>query len=318
MKRGESGINCLLAIDKPVGPSSHDVVNRVRRALGERRVGHAGTLDPMASGVLVVGVGQGARLLGMLTLDEKAYEATIAFGAETTTDDAEGEVSATCPVPAELHDEAFAAARVSELVGTFEQVPPSFSAISVNGRRAYDRARSGEEVVLAPRRVTVHEAELRAVACEGDEVSWTVYLHVSKGTYVRSIARDLGRALGTAAHLKALRRVSSGSIGVDRCLGLEELEREGRAVLDAGSLDPVFALGYPFRVLAPEERADVACGRRVEAGLCVDAAGNVRPPERDELVSLVADGALVGIWRRIGPYLMCESNFPTGIVGVGR
>lgn len=317
MRRGQSGINCLLAVDKPVGPSSHDVVGRVRRALGERRVGHAGTLDPAASGVLVVGVGQGTRLMGMLTLDEKAYEARIAFGAETTTDDAEGEVTRTAPVASELFDEAFAAQEVARLVGEIDQVPPAFSAISVDGRRAYDRARSGEQVELAPRRVTIREARLLAVETN-EACVWNVYLRVSKGTYVRSIARDLGRALGSAAHLVGLRRVSSGPIDAEACLGLDELDELGAQGALERCLDPVMALGHPFRVLDASELEDVRCGRMVQAGVCVDAAGAVREPTQGESVSLVSQGALVGVWRRNGSRLVCEANFPQGIVGVGR
>lgn len=318
MKRGESGINCLFAIDKPIGPTSHDVVGKVRRALGERRVGHAGTLDPAASGVLVVGVGQGTRLLGMLTLDEKAYVARIKFGFETTTDDAEGDVSATRPVPPELFDEEYAREQVAGLVGAFDQVPPSFSAISVEGRRAYDRARSGEDVALEARPVRVLDAKLLKVELEEDAYTvWTVFLHVSKGTYVRSIARDLGRSLSSAAHLCGLRRVASGSVSDSACLALDEIESLGRSVVPSRCLDPIVALGHPFRVLGARERDDVSCGRKLDAGLCVDQTGTIREPEQGEVVSLVADGCLVGVWSRAGASLRCEANFPAGIVGVG-
>ena len=317
MRRGESGINCLLAVDKPIGPSSHDMVGRVRRALGERRVGHAGTLDPAASGVLVVGVGQGTRLMGMLTLDEKAYEARIVFGSETDTDDAEGAVVRTADVPDCLRDEVEARRVVASLVGTHQQVPPAFSAISVDGRRAYDRARSGEEVTLAARPITVHEASLLGVE-DGDEVAWSVYLRVSKGTYVRSIARDLGRALGCAAHLGGLRRVSSGPVGIDSCVTVDELDTMGPAIVGERCLDPIAALGYAFRSLGASEVEDVRCGRRVDAGLCVDQEGTVRPPRQGEAVSLVSGGMLVGVWRRDGSTLHCEANFPSGITGVGR
>ena len=316
MRRGDSGINCLLALDKPVGPSSHDVVSRVRRALGERRVGHAGTLDPEASGVLVVGVGQGARLLGMLTLDEKAYEGRIVFGSETTTDDAEGEVTVTAPVPDRLRDERFARDAVAALVGEHDQVPPAFSAISVNGKRAYDRARQGETVVLEPRHVRIHEARLLSLE-NGEVCAWNIYVRVTKGTYVRSIARDLGRELGSAAHLDGLRRVSSGVVTIDDCLTLDELDALREQAIPARCLDPVRALGYAFRVLSNQEFADVSNGRRVEPGLCVDIEGSIREPRQDELVSLVHGGALVGVWRRIGGVLRCEANFPVGIVGVG-
>lgn len=318
VRRGDSGINCLLAIDKPVGPSSHDVVGRVRRALGERRVGHAGTLDPAASGVLVVGVGQGTRLLGMLTLDEKAYEARISFGCETSTDDAEGDVTITRDVPERLRDATFATKAVSDLVGELDQVPPAYSAISVNGRRSYERARSGEVVELEARRVRILEARLLDLEVEGDGTPvWHVYLHVSKGTYVRSIARDLGRSLGSAAHLAWLRRVSSGAIGLEGCLLLDELESRGASLIPARCLDPIAALGFPFRSLSADEAADVACGRRIDAGLCVCSDGTIREPRKDELVSLLRDGLLVGVWRRMGDELRCESNFSAGIVGTG-
>lgn len=315
MKRGQSGINCLFALDKPVGPTSHDVVYSVRRAMGERRVGHAGTLDPAASGVLVVGVGQGTRLLGMLTLDEKVYEARIVFGSETTTDDAQGSVTLTREIPPSLQDAAFAEQTLSELVGTFDQIPPSFSAVSVDGRRAYDRARAGEEVELSARKVTIHEARLLSIE-SGEAVAWNVYLHVSKGTYVRSIARDLGRSLGSAAHVGGLRRVSSGSVDLSQCLTLAELEELGNGAVPGHCLDPVRALGYPFRVLGTMELEDVACGRPIDAGLCVDCSGMIRPPKEGELVSLVSNGSLVGVWRRGAAKLRCEANFPAGIVGV--
>ena len=318
VRRGDSGLNCLLAINKPVGPSSHDVVGKVRRALGERRVGHAGTLDPAASGVLVVGVGQGTRLLGMLTLDEKAYNARISFGSETTTDDAEGEVTVVRDVPDVLKDRDHAAQVVSELVGDLDQVPPAYSAISVDGRRSYDRARSGERVELEPRHVRIIDARLLNLEVEGDgSLVWEVYLHVSKGTYVRSIARDLGRSLGSAAHLVGLCRVASGGVRLKDCLELSELEEKGPSAVPTLSLDPVTALGHPFRSLSRNELDDVSCGRRIGAGLCVCPDGSIREPNQGELVSLLSGHSLVGIWRRVGSELRCESNFPAGIVGVG-
>lgn len=264
----------------------------------------------------MVGVGQGARLLGMLTLDEKAYEGRIVFGSETTTDDAEGEVTVTAPVPDRLRDERFARDAVAALVGEHDQVPPAFSAISVNGKRAYDRARQGETVVLEPRHVRIHEARLLSLE-NGEVCAWNIYVRVTKGTYVRSIARDVGRELGSAAHLDGLRRVSSGVVTIDDCLTLDELDALREQAIPARCLDPVRALGYAFRVLSDQEFADVSNGRRVELGLCVDIEGSIREPHQDELVSLVHGGALVGVWRRIGGALRCEANFPVGIVGVG-
>ena len=217
-RRTPSQLNMLLAVDKPVGCTSHDVVSQCRRALHERRVGHAGTLDPMASGVMVVGVGQATRLLGMLTLDTKSYVADISFGAETNTDDAEGEAVRTVAVANELRDPAYARERLAALLGPQMQVPPAFSAISVNGVRAYKSAREGNAVDLPPRPVEVYAADLIAVGGEGDTCVWTVAFSVSKGTYIRALARDLGRACESAAHISALRRTASGvvSIGVMR------------------------------------------------------------------------------------------------------
>ena len=151
MSRGPSALSALIAVDKPVGMTSFDVVARVRRAVGERRVGHAGTLDPAATGVLVVGIGQATRLLGQLTLERKGYRARIDLGSETTTDDAEGEATATVEVPERLLDSELAARAVRSLEKTRTQVPPDYSAISVGGRRAYALARAGERPALAPR-----------------------------------------------------------------------------------------------------------------------------------------------------------------------
>ena len=373
MARGgaPSRTNALLAVEKPLGITSHDAVARVRRAVGERRVGHAGTLDPLASGVLVVGVGQATKLLGLLTLDEKTYRARIALGAQTSTDDAEGEVVWAGPVAPELLDEGFARGRVAALVGEWDQVPPAYSAVSVGGRRAYDRARAGEDVELAPRHVVVREARLVAVEAPGAAGSaggetgpdcgcarigaegptparecarigaggpeadpecarigetgaapvpagpvWVVDLAVSKGTYVRAIARDLGRELGCGAHLAGLVRTSAGPVGLGACLTLDELDRGGAALALERALDPVATLGLAARPLALEELADVRCGRRIALGQVSCADGSCRAPRPGERVALVWEGGLVGVWRAQGRQLVCETNFPVAIEGV--
>ena len=312
MRRGESGINALVAVDKPLGMTSHDAVNRVRRAVGERRVGHAGTLDPAASGVLVVGIGQATRLSGLLTTDVKCYEASIRFGSETNTDDAEGQVTRTADVPARLADPELARVIVDSLVGECDQVPPAFSAISVDGRRAYKAARAGEQVELEPRRVRVLSTDLIGCRAEGDEVVWDVSLEVSKGFYVRSLARDLGRSMGSAAHLVGLRRTRSGNVGIDRCVTLERLEELGPDGLDQAILDPVAALGIPVRRLVGEELDDVACGRRIRASV----QGAV-PYEEGASVALVSGGLLMGVWKAGGRALVPSVSFPSGIRGVG-
>ncbi|WP_332307328.1 tRNA pseudouridine(55) synthase TruB [Thermophilibacter gallinarum] len=310
MSRRPSAFSALIAVDKPAGMTSHDVVSRVRRAVGERRVGHAGTLDPAATGVLVVGIGQATKLLGLLTLDRKGYRATFSLGAETTTDDAEGEVTSTAEVPDDLLGRERASVEVARLVGETDQVPPRFSAVSVNGRRAYDAARAGEDVELAPRRVTIHGAEL--VSVDRAARSWTVDLDVSKGTYVRSIARDFGRELGCLAHVSELRRTFSGPVTIDSCVSLDELAERGTDLVHERALDPAAVLGLPVRELALEEVADVTCGRRIASGTLRDG-GEPAPGQR---VALAFSGALVGIWRREGRHLVCESNFPQGIEGV--
>ena len=311
MRRGDSGINALLAIDKPVGMTSHDVVNRVRRALGERRVGHAGTLDPDASGVMVVGVGQGTRLMGLLTADNKGYDALVRFGSETTTDDAAGEVVRTADVPARLAEPGVAAAVVESLVGEVDQVPPAFSAVSVNGVRAYKQAREGKQVELEARRVSILEATLVEVVSH-DPVTWRCSLLVSKGCYVRSVARDLGRSLGCAAHLCGLRRTSSGTVGLDDCVILEDLAEGGEDLLTGRMLDPASKLGFGVRQLSDGEAEAVSCGRPFACAELTDA----RLPREGERVSLVRDGRLWGVWEASRGRLRCVANFPDGVSGV--
>ena len=316
MRRGESGISCLLAIDKPEGLSSHDVVGRVRRALGERRVGHAGTLDPAATGVLVVGVGLATRLLGLLTLDDKRYVARVVFGSQTTTDDAEGEVVRTAPVPPELREADFATSALRALEGPCSQVPPAFSAISVDGRRAYDRARSGEQVELAARDITIYEAQLLALE-DADPLCWTCAFHVSKGTYIRSIARDLGEQLGTAAHLGGLRRTASGPVGLGACMTLDELGKSDPSQVLQHALDPVRALQLPVLQLTDSELADVQVGKRLPTRSVEAQDGSTRIPVRGERVALVHGSLLMGVWECKGSVLASVANFPAGITGVG-
>ena len=202
----------LVVCDKPAGWTSHQVVGRLRRLLGTRKVGHAGTLDPMATGVLVVGVNRATRLLGLLALDDKVYAATIRLGVSTVTDDAEGETTAA-PGAAALDPEALAAA-LGDLTGEISQVPSAVSAIKVDGVRAYARIRAGQEVALAARPVSVRRFTVlarRDARADGTEVvDLDVEVECTTGTYVRALARDLGVALGTGGHLTALRRLRSG------------------------------------------------------------------------------------------------------------
>lgn len=296
-------------MDKPIGLSSHDVVARVRRAVGESKVGHAGTLDPLASGVLIVGIGQATRLLGLVTLDDKRYIARIIFGAETSTDDAEGEIVRMAPVPEELADAAFARAALARIIGEQEQVPPAYSAVSVDGKRAYAVARKGGEVELPARTVTVHDAELISVEGDGDAVRWTCAFHVSKGTYIRSLARDLGRSLGTAAHLDGLTRTASGTVALDRCISLDDLAEGGLVRAMECALDPLDLLPYPAIGISSQDCADIMNGKTLPAALCQELG------DGDD-VCLVFDGRLMGISTRHGDRLAARCNFPQGIEGV--
>ena len=216
----------LIIVDKPGGMTSHDVVARVRRLAGTRRVGHAGTLDPMATGVLVVGVEKATRLLGYLTLTEKTYVATIRLGQSTSTDDAEGEPTGGSPatdiVPGALD------AEIAELTGDIWQVPPGVSAIKVNGQRAYKLTRAGAAPELAARPVTVFEFTVTAVRQVGDFLDLDAVIRCSSGTYIRALARDLGAALGTGGHLTALRRTAVGPYDLAQAHTLQDLEDQKR------------------------------------------------------------------------------------------
>ncbi|MFE0633263.1 tRNA pseudouridine(55) synthase TruB [Streptomyces sp. NPDC058864] len=222
----------LVIVDKPGGMTSHDVVSRLRRLAGTRRVGHAGTLDPMATGVLVIGVEKATRLLGHLALTRKEYEATIRLGRSTVTDDAEGEVTAS--VPADGVTREAIDAGIVPLTGDIMQVPSKVSAIKVNGVRSYARVRGGEDFELAARPVTVSAfavRDVRHVPLEGgDVVDVDVTVECSSGTYIRALARDLGAGLGVGGHLTALRRTRVGPYGTDLARTLEQLT-EAFAVL---------------------------------------------------------------------------------------
>ncbi len=250
----ESG---LVVVDKSGGMTSHDVVSRVRRLAGTRKVGHAGTLDPMATGVLVLGVNRATRLLGHLMLTEKGYDATIRLGVATTTDDAEGEVTAT--VSTDGLDEAVVRAAAAEFVGDLLQVPTAVSAIKVDGKRAYQRVRDGEEVELKARPVTVHELTVHEV--RGDEVDISV--RCSSGTYIRAIARDLGARLGVGGHLSALRRTAVGPYDLASARTLDQLGEEFALMPIADAARAAF----PTRDLDDTQAADVRVGRALDIGL---------------------------------------------------
>ena len=260
----------LLVVDKPAGWTSHDVVGKVRRIAGTRRVGHAGTLDPMATGVLVLGVNRATRLLGHLALHDKEYVATIRLGQATTTDDKEGEaVGADREAEARAIDDERIAHAMSAMTGDIEQVPSSVSAIKVDGVRAYKLVRDGETVELAPRAVTVSRFALE----ERRGVDLDVSVTCSTGTYVRALARDLGAALGVGAHLTALRRTRSGPYRVDQARSLEDLE----ASFEVLSLADAVGQAFPRIEVSDEEAARIGHGQRLALSFPASPAGVFAP-----------------------------------------
>ncbi len=273
----------LVVVDKPGGLTSHDVVGRVRRLCHTRKVGHAGTLDPMATGVLVLGVDKATRLLGHLTLTEKAYDAEIRLGIATTTDDAEGEPLATAPVAG--IDEAGVREALGRFVGDIEQVPSAVSAIKVRGRRAYQRVRDGEQVELAPRPVTVHAIDVRHVTVRDDVVDVRVSVRCSSGTYIRAIARDLGDALGVGGHLTALRRTAVGPVRVEEAVPLAALEETDEM--------PLMSMGEAARRFFPTIDVDEAAARDVGFGRSLD----LRLPADGPVAVLGPTGELLALYE---------------------
>jgi tRNA pseudouridine55 synthase len=278
----------LLLVDKPGGMTSHDVVARARRALSVRRVGHAGTLDPMATGLLILGVGSATRLLGYVGGSDKTYEATVRLGQTTVTDDREGEVLATTPA-GHLSDDEVRAGLAAQ-TGPLLQVPSSVSAVKVDGRRSYDRVRAGEAVELAPRAVTVHRLEVHRIARPApDLVDVEVTVECTAGTYIRAIARDAGAALGVGGHLTALRRTVSGPFAVADAAPVEEAAAALTAGGGAGALSLTEAarLVWPERALTPDEARALRYGQRIDASGRAGLVAAVDPEGR--LVALVED-----------------------------
>jgi tRNA pseudouridine55 synthase len=253
----------LVVVDKPAGLTSHDVVARVRRLAEVRRVGHAGTLDPMATGVLVVAVGRATRLLTYLTGAGKGYAATIRLGRSTVTDDAAGEVVAELPAGAVTDQQVRAG--LAALTGEIDQVPSAVSAVKVGGRRAYQRVRAGERVTLAARRVVVSRLAVQAIRRElPDLVDVDLELACSSGTYVRAIARDLGAGLGVGGHLTALRRTFVDGFRLAEAVSLDELSRRAPEVVTI-SLSEAARRILPHRQVSAEQARALAHGGRLPA-----------------------------------------------------
>jgi tRNA pseudouridine55 synthase len=295
-------VHGILVVDKPAGPTSHDVVAMARRALGTRAVGHAGTLDPSATGVLVLAVGGGTKLVPYLTADDKEYEASIALGAETDSLDAMGRILREVPVPELDREEVENALRT--FVGTLQQRPPRVSAIKVDGVPMHARVRRGEAVEPPEREVTVHEAGVRAF--DGRRID--LHLRVSKGFYVRSLARDLAQVLGTVGHLASLRRTRSGAFSLDGALdGRVLLAKPTEASRDLvrSRLVPVESgcVGLPRLVLDAEGVLRARHGKPIPVDPSVAVEGA-------PIALFAPSGALVAIAAREADALRVRRGFP--------
>ncbi len=257
MKRGNTNLSFLLSVNKPQSMTSHDVINEVRRIFQERRVGHSGTLDPMATGVLPILVGPATKLSQYFNLVNKEYVAEITFGTSTDTHDAQGQVTEKINPPDSLYDESLARETLSKFCGRISQKPPIYSAIKINGTKAYEIARDGRVVDLVARDVTIYRADLLEITKYDQSIIWKVAFEVSSGTYIRSIVRDISNHLNCPAHLSSLMRTRVGNISLEDCHSLEELS----LLKTKATLDPVGALG--FRVILLSEKQS----RNVENGL---------------------------------------------------
>ena len=298
------GLDGILVVAKPAGPTSHDMVALVRRLAATKRVGHGGTLDPFASGVLPLFLGHATRVVEYHLGDRKAYRATICFGASSTTDDLEGELT---PATGSMPDRDAVAAAIGGFLGGISQRPPAYSAVKVGGRRAYALARAGETVALASRDVTIHE--LTIVSWDDTDPERPVAVldvQCSAGTYVRALARDLGEALGTAAYLGALTRTASGSFQLENATALDEIR--SAAANGPGGLAPYLRPvdagldALPDIVLTDPEVAAIAKGQYVRPAIGIPTVANhyrLRAP----------DGALVGIASAAGGRLAPDKVF---------
>ncbi|MEU6859443.1 tRNA pseudouridine(55) synthase TruB [Glycomyces sp. NPDC046736] len=257
----------LIVVDKPQGITSHGVVARMRRICGTRKVGHGGTLDPMATGVLIVAVGKATKLLTYVSGLDKSYAATIRLGQATVTDDAEGE--ATASVDASGVADAAIRDGLAAMTGEIDQVPSAVSAVKIDGQRAYKRVRDGETVELKARRVTIAAIEVGQVRREGEFVDVDVEVSCSSGTYIRAIARDLGSALGVGGHLTALRRTRIGGFGIDAAATLEALAERS----EAGEPLGVLTMGEAAARLMPIRTATEADAKALSYGKPLEAAG---------------------------------------------
>lgn len=274
----------FLVVDKAPGMTSHDVVAIGRRALNTRKVGHAGTLDPMATGVLVLGFNNGTRLLQYITDGDKSYTATIVLGASTTTDDHEGEITSTADATGVRDDDIKRI--LATMVGEIMQRPTNVSAIKVDGKRAYDRARSGEEFELPARKVTISQLDILDIRRKEATTLVDIAVTCSAGTYIRAIARDLGAELKVGGHLNVLRRTRVAGFNLDQAVGIDQLKGGNFTTLD---LADVARATFPVRELEFEEVNELSFGRPLSANAGDEIFAALSPDNR--LIALLKNSA---------------------------
>jgi len=274
----------IVVVDKPAGITSHDVVGRCRRIFGTRKVGHAGTLDPMATGVLVVGIERATKILGLLTTTDKSYSATIRLGQTTSTEDAEGEVLQT--VSARDVADAQIVEAIAALRGEIAQIPSAVSAVKVGGKRAYKLVREGQTVELAPRNVRIGRFDVLAIRRHDELVDVDVEVDCSSGTYIRALARDVGAALAVGGHLTALRRTRVGRFGLDQARSVDDLVEAPQL---SYSLDEACLQSFPRRDLTDAEAEDTRHGRPL-APAGIEGVYAATAPD-GHVIALLTDGA---------------------------
>lgn len=293
----------MLLVDKPAGPTSHDVVARVRRLAGTRKVGHAGTLDPAATGLLLLGIGPATRLLTYLVGLDKEYSATVRLGQATSTDDAEGTPLGEPAAAAGLSDAQLTQA-IASLTGPLLQVPSAVSAIKVDGRRAHERVRAGEEVLLAARPVTIRSFQLNSrLESQGEDGLFTdlnVTVVCSSGTYVRALARDLGARLGVGGHVTQLRRTAVGPFRVESAGTLDQVAADGVPNWLRPSSEVASAL-FPVLQLTEQQAVDLGHGKKLVT----------EEPDGGPLAALGPDGRLLGLVRSVAGSVTVLANFPS-------
>ena len=289
----------IVLVDKPEGMTSFSVVSRIRKIFGIKKAGHAGTLDPFATGLLTVAVGKATRVLRYMEHDDKTYRAVMVLGKITSTGDIEGEaVGGKMPTEAELkelseNDYSKLRSAVAAMVGEITQVPSVYSAIKINGRPAYDYARKGQEVEIPPRKVTIFSIDIDEIREEVGTVKTEMTVHCSKGTYIRTLCEDIGNSLGFGAYCESLRRLSCGNFSIDDALSIEEIEKRYSSGDSAFVVEEIKAMeGLPRIEVSSKEAADLRNGKKLDFSVFKDRMGDIEEGDR---VLAVFSGAPVAV-----------------------